>query len=137
LHLHWNYFGYKSDSAAFSIIDVPAAQVTGNAGYTAAGLKCPVRSGFFSSISQRRPDTGKCPRHSWTALARETAGRRKMGMVQKGDSHLLPERPEVVKKGYSHLLPERPEGCFAQKVAVTFLNVTFLNHAEKWGPGRR
>jgi hypothetical protein len=31
----------------------------------------------------------------------------KMGMVQKGDSHLL---------------PERPEGCFAQKVAVTFLN---------------
>jgi hypothetical protein len=30
-----------------------------------------------------------------------------LGMVQKGDSHLL---------------PKRPEGCFAQKVAVTFLN---------------
>jgi hypothetical protein len=31
----------------------------------------------------------------------------------------------TVQKGDSHLLPERPEGCFAQKVAVTF-----LNHAE-------
>jgi hypothetical protein len=28
----------------------------------------------------------------------------------------------MVQKGDSHLLPERPEGCFAQKVAVTFLN---------------
>jgi hypothetical protein len=29
----------------------------------------------------------------------------------------------MVQKGDSHLLPERPEGCFAQKVAVTFLNL--------------
>jgi RNA polymerase sigma-70 factor (ECF subfamily) len=28
----------------------------------------------------------------------------------------------MVQKGDSHLLPERPEGCFAQKVTVTFLN---------------
>jgi hypothetical protein len=33
-----------------------------------------------------------------------------LGMVQEGDSHLF---------------PERPEGCFAQKVAVTFLNPLF------------
>jgi hypothetical protein len=38
--------------------------------------------------------------------------------------------PNMVQNGDSHLLPKRPEGCFAQKVAVTFLNLSpFLNHA--------
>jgi 3-oxoacyl-[acyl-carrier-protein] synthase III len=36
------------------------------------------------------------------------------------------EETGMVQKGDSHLLPERPERCFAQKVAVTF-----LNHAKK------
>jgi len=32
--------------------------------YTAAGLKCPLGSGVPSSISHRRPDQGRCNRHT-------------------------------------------------------------------------
>jgi hypothetical protein len=48
-----------------------------------------------------------------------------VGMIlthEAGKSTDATSKKAVVQKGDSHLLPERPEGCFAQKVAVTFLN---------------